>query len=104
MYDLKVLQRFDKSVKTKSEKVFGANSYVCRSYRENLEWVGGGGGECGFFDPSAILLRSVHLTKRSAALDSENCDAVSYVKDTSKCCIVSEMVNNCFGNQIFLFK
>ena len=44
MYDLKVLQRFDKSVKTKSEKVFGANSYVCRSYRENLEWVGGGGG------------------------------------------------------------
>ena len=32
---------------TKSQKVLGANSYVCRSYREKME---GGGG--GLFGPS----------------------------------------------------
>ena len=28
-----ILQQYGKSVKTKSQKVLGANFYVCRSYR-----------------------------------------------------------------------
>ena len=32
-YDLDVLQQCGKRVKTKSQKVLGAKSYVCRSYR-----------------------------------------------------------------------
>ena len=37
---LELLQQCGKRVKTKSQKVFGANSYVCRSYREKMA-VGG---------------------------------------------------------------
>ena len=33
MYELEILHQSVKRVKTKSEKVFGVNSYVCRSYR-----------------------------------------------------------------------
>ena len=33
MYDLENLHKRDKRVVTKSQKIFGANSYVCRSYR-----------------------------------------------------------------------
>ena len=32
-YKPETLRQCDKKVKTKSQKVFGANSYVCRSYR-----------------------------------------------------------------------
>ena len=33
-YDLEILQECGKRPKTKSQDVLGANSYVCRSYRE----------------------------------------------------------------------
>ena len=33
MYGLQVLHQYGKRVKTKSQKVFGTNSYVCKSYR-----------------------------------------------------------------------
>ena len=33
-YKLEILHESVKRVKTKSQKVLGANSYVCRSYRE----------------------------------------------------------------------
>ena len=32
-YGLEILHQFGKRIKTKSQKVCGANSYVCRSYR-----------------------------------------------------------------------
>ena len=44
MYELEILHQSVKRVKTKSEKVFGVNSYVCRSYR-------GKSGRGGLFDP-----------------------------------------------------
>ena len=37
--NLKLLRQCGKSIKSKSQKVFGANSYVCWSYRERV--VGG---------------------------------------------------------------
>ena len=45
MYDLEKLQKRDKRIVTKSQKNFGANSYVCRSYREKF-------GRWGLFGPS----------------------------------------------------
>ena len=33
-YDLEILYQSGKRVKTKTHKVLGANSYVCRSYRK----------------------------------------------------------------------
>ena len=44
-YKLKILQECGKRVKTKSQKVLGANSYVCRSYRGKTG-MGGGRGIC----------------------------------------------------------
>ena len=41
-------------VKTESQKVLGANFYVCRSYRGN---TGRGGGGGGWFAPPPILNR-----------------------------------------------
>ena len=32
-YDLEILNQCGKMVKTETQKVFGANFYVCRSYR-----------------------------------------------------------------------
>ena len=40
MHGLEILQQCDKRVKTKSQRVLGANSYVCRSYREKTGRVG----------------------------------------------------------------
>ena len=34
-YGLEIVHQFAKRVKTKSQKISGANSYVCRSYRGN---------------------------------------------------------------------
>ena len=45
MYDLENLHKRDKRVVTKSQKIFGANSYVCRSYRGKF-------GRWGLFGPS----------------------------------------------------
>ena len=45
-YKLEILHQCAKRVKTKSQKIFGANSYVCRSYSGK----GGSGG--GAFCPS----------------------------------------------------
>ena len=39
---LEILHQCGKRVKTKSQKVLGANSYVCRSYRRKTGTVGGG--------------------------------------------------------------
>ena len=47
--DIEILHQWGKSVKTKSQKAFGGNSYVCRSYREKT----GRGG----FSSSCILNR-----------------------------------------------
>ena len=44
---LEISLKCDKRVKTKGKKVFGANSYVCRSYRENT-------GREGLFGPSVL--------------------------------------------------
>ena len=43
-YSLEILHQGGKRVKTKSQKVLGANSYVCRSYKGKTEsrWRGGG--------------------------------------------------------------
>ena len=38
MYGLKILRHCGKRVKTKSQKVLEANSYVCRSYRGKTGW------------------------------------------------------------------
>ena len=35
-YGLKILHQSDKMVKTKSQKGFRANSYICRIYREEI--------------------------------------------------------------------
>ena len=35
-----MLRKCGKRVKTKTQKVFGANSYVCRSYRGTTDRVG----------------------------------------------------------------
>ena len=40
MYELEILHQCGKRVNTKSQKVFGANFYICRSYREK-NWQGG---------------------------------------------------------------
>ena len=45
--ELEILHQCGKRVKTKSQKVLGANSYVCRSYWEK-KLVGG-----GFFCPQS---------------------------------------------------
>ena len=34
MYELEILQQSGKEVRTKSQKVLWADSYICRSYRE----------------------------------------------------------------------
>ena len=56
-YKLKTLQESVKRVKTKSKKVFGANSYVCRSYRGKTSTRGGGGGVGGKLVRTPILNR-----------------------------------------------
>ena len=38
MYDLEFLHKCGKRVKTKSQKVFGAKSYVCLSCRGKTDW------------------------------------------------------------------
>ena len=44
-YGIEILHQCGKNIKNKSQKVFGANLYVCRSYRwKNGEGGGGGGG------------------------------------------------------------
>ena len=40
-YEREILCQCGKRVKTKSQKVFGANSYVCRSYWGKGKLVGG---------------------------------------------------------------
>ena len=40
MYGVEILQQCDKRVKTKSQKVLGANSSVCRGYRKKTGTVG----------------------------------------------------------------
>ena len=37
MYKLEILHKCGKKVKTKSQKVLGASSYVCRSYRRKTD-------------------------------------------------------------------
>ena len=49
-YKLEVLHQCGKKVKTKSQKVLGANSYVCESYRGK---TGRGGG--GLFGPPSRI-------------------------------------------------
>ena len=34
MFSLEILHQCGEKVKTNSKKVFGVNSYICRSYRE----------------------------------------------------------------------
>ena len=46
-YEVEILYHCGKNVKTKSLKLLGANSQVCRSYRGKIS-RGGGGGEGGF--------------------------------------------------------
>ena len=61
-YDLKTLRKCGKNVKTKSQNVLVANSYICRHYRgKNCVCVcgggGGGGGGGGAFCSLPILNR-----------------------------------------------
>ena len=42
----KILHQRGKRVKTKSQKIFGANSFGCRSYREKTGREEGGGAVC----------------------------------------------------------
>ena len=53
-YGLETLHQCGKRVKTKSQKVLRANSYVCRSYRGK---TGSGGGVLLASPPSPILNR-----------------------------------------------
>ena len=43
-YSLKILHQCRQRVKTKIQKVLGANSNVSRSYSGKTGWIGGGGG------------------------------------------------------------
>ena len=36
MYGLEILHKYGKRVETKGQKILGANSNVCRGYREKL--------------------------------------------------------------------
>ena len=66
---LETLHQFGKRVKAKSQKVLGANSYVCRNYR-------GKTGRVAFSPPSPILNR----VKNDETITSsfQNLDKISY--------------------------
>ena len=42
-YGLEILHKLGKRIKNKSQKIFGTNFYVCRSYRRKTGRFGGGG-------------------------------------------------------------
>ena len=66
-YELEILDQYGKKVKTKSQKILGDNSYVCRSYR-------GKTGRGAFLAPCPPILNMVkenvhiHIVTQNAIL------------------------------------
>ena len=52
MYGLEILHKWEKRVENKNQKVFGANSYACRSCKGKTGWGG------PFWPPSQIGLKN----------------------------------------------
>ena len=73
MYGLDILHQRDKRVKTKSQRVLGANSYVCRSYR-------GKPGRGGLFAPPPILnrVKITLIVKSECQQNQERCPVLRF--------------------------
>ena len=65
MYGLEVLHKCGKMVKTKSQKVLGTNSYVCRSYRRKT------GRGLFAFPSSWIGLKIAFVKKRNKKYETK---------------------------------
>ena len=79
MYKLEILHQSVEMVKTKSQKVFGPNSFVCRSYRGKTDW-----GPCVESSIQNVVLRASRR-KISKILSCGTFFLVFLMKSLSKC-------------------
>ena len=90
-YKLEILHQSVKSVKTKSQKVSGANSYVCRIYRGKTGWG-------GLFTPPPPILNRVKENHRLIAVDLSK---QTKLKDPQQNNFIGKLENQAHGAKMF---
>ena len=93
-YKLEILHQSVKSVKTKSQKASGANSYVCRIYRGKTGW----GAFLALPLPPPPILNRVKENHRLIAVDLSK---QTKLKDPQQNNFIGKLENQAHGAKMF---
>ena len=93
-YKLEILHQSVKSVKIKSQKVSGANSYVCRIYRGKTGW----GAFLALPPPPPPILNRVKENHRLIAVDLSK---QTKLKDPQQNNFIGKLENQAHGAKMF---